>query len=81
MIEEMWKTFAKAIFGRTPIEKVQHDEMRKAFYGGATAMLHCVQATGEDEFTEEQGVQLLNDLQEECEGFMKEMLASIGAKR
>lgn len=81
MIDEHWKVFAKAIFaGKEPVARVQYDEMRKAFFAGATAMLRMMQAVGDDSVTEEQGVMVLDAVEQECVEFSKNLLAEF-AKR
>lgn len=80
MIEAHWKIFAKAIFGKEPVAQVQYDEMRKAFFAGATAMLRMMQAVGDDSVTEEQGVMVLDAVEQECVEFSKNLMAEF-AKR
>ena len=80
MIDEHWKVFAKAIFAGKPVARVQYDEMRKAFFAGATAMLRMMQAVGDDSVTEEQGVMVLDAVEQECVEFSKNLLAEF-AKR
>lgn len=80
MIDEHWKVFAKAIFAGKPVAQVQYDEMRKAFFAGATAMLRMMQAVGDDSVTEEQGVMVLDAVEQECVEFSKNLLAEF-AKR
>lgn len=80
MIDEHWKVFAKAIFAGKPVARVQHDEMRKAFFAGATAMLRMMQAVGDDSVSEEQGVMVLDAVEQECVEFSKNLLAEF-AKR
>ena len=80
MVEAHWQIFAKAIFAGKPVSRVQHDEMRKAFFAGATAMLRMVQSVGDDSVTEEQGVMVLDAIEQECVQFSKDLLAEF-AKR
>ena len=75
MVEAHWQIFAKAIFAGEPVSRVQHDEMRKAFFAGATAMLRMVQSVGDDSVTEEQGVMVLDAIEQECVQFSKDLLA------
>jgi hypothetical protein len=80
MIDEHWKVFAEAIFAGKPVARVQHDEMRKAFFAGATAMLRMMQAVGDDSVSEEQGVMVLDAVEQECVEFSKNLMAEF-AKR
>ena len=74
MVEAHWKIFSKAIFAGEHVSRVQHEEMRKAFFAGATSMLRMVQSVGDDSVSEEQGVE------QECVQFSKDLLAEF-AKR
>ena len=80
MIDEHWKVFAEAIFAGKPVARVQHDEMRKAFFAGATAMLRMMQAVGDDSVSEAQGVMVLDAVEQECVEFSKNLMAEF-AKR
>ena len=80
MIEAYWKLFAKAIFGKEPVAQVQYDEMRKAFFAGATAMLRMMQAVGDDSVSEAMGVEMLDGIEEECVEFSKNLLAEFAKK-
>jgi hypothetical protein len=80
MIDEHWKVFAEAIFAGKPVARVQYDEMRKAFFAGATAMLRMMQAVGDDSVSEEQGVMVLDAVEQECVEFSKNLMAEF-AKR
>ena len=80
MVEAHWQIFAKAIFAGEPVSRVQYEEMRKAFFAGATAMLRMVQSVGDDSVTEEQGVMVLDAVEQECVQFSKDLLAEF-AKR
>jgi len=80
VIDEHWKIFAKAIFAGKPVARVQHDEMRKAFFAGATSMLRMMQAIGDDAVSEEHGVMVLDAVEKECVQFSKDLLSEFSKR-
>jgi len=80
VIDEHWKIFAKAIFAGEPVSRVQYEETRKAFFAGATAMLRMIQAIGDDSVSEEDGVMVLDAVEEECVQFSKDLLSEFSKR-
>lgn len=72
-VDSMWKSFAKAVLPRDA-SSVQRQEMRRAFYGGAWAMLCEFRKIGEDAVSEKQGVAHMERLKTELEVFSVRML-------
>lgn len=67
-IQRDWESFAAAVLPPGAPD-VQRREMRRAFFGGAWAMLCEVRRIGDDSVSEEDGVKALDDIAKECEGF------------
>jgi hypothetical protein len=68
-VAEQWNTFAQAVLPKD-CSDLQRKEMRRAFYAGAH-MLFCmlVGSVSEGEETQPQDIQMLSDLNAECESF------------
>lgn len=73
-IREAWTDFATAVIPAGASE-VQRVEMRRAFYGGAWAMLTMFMAIGTDEVSEDDGVRWLEEVKQECEAFTRDVTA------
>lgn len=73
-VQQEWESFAKAAFRDLEISETQASEMKKAFFAGATAMFAMVQATGDPNVTEGQGVAHLDALQDEVVAFMRSIV-------
>jgi len=73
-VQQEWESFSKEVFRGMDVSKTQSDEMRKAFFAGATAMLAMVQETGEPEISEDEGVARLDALQDEVVAFMRSIV-------
>ncbi len=67
-----WKAFSEKIFLSKMPNKVQFDEMRKAFYAGFYSCLAVCFNLGEE--SEERSVEALETLCAECEGFFADEL-------
>jgi hypothetical protein len=68
-VQEQWNTFAQAVLPKD-CSDLQRKEMRRAFYAGAH-MLFCMLVGGVSEGAEAepQDIQMLSDLNAECEAF------------
>lgn len=71
-LEQEWLNYASRILpkGCSP---VQRQETRRAYYAGIWTLLQMVKAIGDDEASEEQGVQELEKLENECISFMSQI--------
>lgn len=59
-VAQMWDSFAAAVFaGIGPVSDVQRQEMRRAFFAGAWAILQAMKALGDDGVSEDAGVNVL----------------------
>lgn len=71
-IESQWKSFSAKVLGGQLISKTQYNEMRRAFYAGASAVLAINWEIGDDSVTEEEGMQWIGNMTQEvtefCEG-------------
>lgn len=76
LIGKSWKGFADVVLSaRTP--EAQRTDMRRAFFAGSQALLDVYKRIGEDDISEEDGVEILNGIHEELIAFA----ASIGTPR
>lgn len=74
-IEQEWKDFSAMIFQNVTPAPNQVEEMRKAFFAGAWAMLCGVKRIGEPDISEDAGVQWLENRQQEGQRFYKKLIA------
>jgi hypothetical protein len=71
-VKAMWEGFEKDVIpDDAPLVQVQ--EMRRAFYAGAWAMLVGCKSVGNDDVTEDEGVAQLESWRKECERFVAMM--------
>lgn len=63
-----WESFVRAVMPRNA-PAVQRQEMRRAFYAGAWAMLCAFREIGEDSVSEDEGVAVMERLKTEVETF------------
>jgi hypothetical protein len=67
-VDGLWQEFARAVMPpHAPADQVR--EMRRAFFGGAWAMLTTVEQIGDEAVSEDQGVAILEALARECRAF------------
>lgn len=70
-INSEWKSLVKAMFGDGPISQIQHDEMQKAFYGGAATVINIMIGVSDDSISEEAGAEIFEGLRQECIEFAR----------
>jgi hypothetical protein len=71
-LEQEWLNYSSRILpkGCSP---VQRQETRRAYYAGIWTLLQMVKEIGDDEVSEDQGVQELEKLENECINFMSQI--------
>lgn len=68
-LKREWVSFANAVIPHgAPL--VQRREMRRAFYAGAQTMLTLCAALGAEEYSEQEGAQVLEELTQELQKFL-----------
>lgn len=79
-IEKEWAGFAAMIFkGMTPAPN-QVAEMKKAFFGGATAMITAFNEIGGPDVTEAQGVAYIEARVQETQEFYNNLITEYAEK-
>lgn len=73
-IAEQWATFESLVMPKDA-PPVQRQEMRRAFYSGAEAMLRLQYAAGDPGVSEEGGVMMLEGWHDECRIFAQQVAA------
>lgn len=75
LMAEQWDQFARAVFTGDGYSAVQKEEMRKAFYAGAEAILfRIIQVLAPESEPTEADLQIMSDLNEELQDFGKSVL-------
>ena len=74
-MEKEWDRFAAMVFCGTRPGKTQVDEMKKAFFAGALAMLTGCRQCGEPEVSEEEGVAYMEDRSKELDAFYRKVMS------
>lgn len=69
-IAQLWDSYEQEVIPAGAGE-TQVQECRRAFYAGASAALRSVLEIGEDTVSEDQGVDVLEQLTDECLAFMR----------
>lgn len=77
-IAEQWDEFCKMVFKDQTISPVQRQEMRRAFYAGAEAIMRPIMrdASRSEEFTEDD-MHLAEDLEAEIKDFAERLQKGI----
>lgn len=78
-IRSYWNGLISACFAEIDISKTQHDEMQKAFYAGAAAVISIMIDISSDNMSDEAGAELFESLRQEIIDF-RNFLASTGVK-
>lgn len=73
-IEDEWNEFAAMVFSNIDPSPVQVEEMKRAFFGGAWAILCAVRRIGEPDVSEDAGIQYLEDRRQEGFQFYKKLI-------
>lgn len=71
-ISDKWKAFEKAIIPQNA-PSIQRQEMRRAFYAGCAAMFELTTNLGDDNISEEQGAEILDQMQSELTEFLSQV--------
>ena len=72
-IQEAWTSYMDEVIPKDA-PTIQIQELKRAFVAGAKAILEIVTQIGEDDITEDQGVEILESIHEECRTFVKDVL-------
>lgn len=70
-INGKWRMFIDAFFPGDTIPAIHHDEMQKAFFGGAAAVINIMIGMAEDDISEAAGAEMLESLRKECVDFRR----------
>jgi hypothetical protein len=68
-VEQQWEEFWQAVAPKDA-SPIQQQEMRRAFYAGAWAMLMGCAGIGDDSVSEDAGVEQLEAWKQEMEAFL-----------
>jgi hypothetical protein len=72
-IAEAWVSYMDDVIPKDA-PAVQIQESKRAFFGGAALVLQFALALGDDDVSEDEGVELLESLRRECEAFKNDVL-------
>jgi hypothetical protein len=70
MVSDAWDSYRESVMPANAGE-TQRSECQKAFYAGAWSILMTVQAIGEPDVSEKDGMRILDGLIKECRAFAK----------
>lgn len=72
-IQEEWQSYKRQVLpANAPLVQIQ--ECRRAFYSGAVAAFNIYRSLGADEISEDEGVRILSDMDDELCEFPKLVL-------
>lgn len=71
-VAEQWKSFRDEVMPPN-VSRIQQQEMRRAFYAGAQALLTLMVVNVTDEMSDEEGGEYTNSLSEELMAFAKDV--------
>lgn len=73
-IDDMWRSFEESVIPATA-PPVQRQEMKKAFYAGASSILHMgLGVIGDESVSENAGVAIIQGWQDECQMFAERVI-------
>ena len=70
ILEDKWRTLAKATMPNVSHDSVQYRNTRDAFYAGASVMMGVINHMGKPDVPAEEAVCLLATIEEELRAFM-----------
>lgn len=73
-INELWVSYMDQVIPKDA-PTIQIQEGKRAFVAGAKAVLGIVTAIGEDDVSEDQGIDILEALHIECRTFVEDVLS------
>lgn len=76
-VQQMWDNFAERILAPMNVSANQYTETRRAFYGGAWGMLCAMKRVGEDDITEDRGVDYFQARHDEITKFYEDVLSGL----
>ena len=72
-INELWISYMDEVLPKDA-PAVQIQESKRAFVAGARGVIGILLAIGDDSVSEEQGVDIIEALHQECRAFVKDVL-------
>lgn len=72
-IAAFWESYRREVLPADAPD-IQVQECRRAFYAGAKAVVAIVTEIGDDSVTEDQGLDILTGLHEECRTFVADVM-------
>ncbi len=73
-VQEKWDSFSLLVVPKDA-SPVQRQEMRRAFYAGAEAMMQIQWAVGAEDISEDAGIHILEGCRSELQGFVEQVVA------
>jgi len=73
-IEEEWNGFSAMVFAKINPSSTQVEEMKRAFFAGAWAILCAVKRIGDPDISEEAGMAFLEERQSEGKQFYQDLI-------
>jgi len=73
-IEDEWNGFSRMVFAKTNPSPVQVEEMKRAFFGGAWAILCALKEIGEPHISEADGIRYFEARQQEGQQFYRDLI-------
>lgn len=70
-INSEWRSLMDAIFPGDTINAIQHDEMKKAFYAGASSALNIMISGADEGLSDEAGAEIFEGLRQEVLEFFR----------
>ncbi|MEM9369271.1 MAG: hypothetical protein AAGD07_25095 [Planctomycetota bacterium] len=77
-IEQEWQGFARMVIPNAKRGEVMYDEMKKAFFAGAWALRTAMEEIGEPHVSEEEAVEYLEGIADECLAFKSQVMREYG---
>lgn len=79
-LAEEWLILRAYVFGTEPVERVQLEEMQKAFFAGANVVCQMMLEIGEASVPDDVGVAHMESIVKECRRFKDELLRQYAGK-
>lgn len=73
-IEDEWNGFSGMVFAKMDPSPVQAEEMKRAFFGGAWAILCALKRIGEPDISESDGIRYFEERQQEGQQFYRDLI-------
>ncbi len=72
-IKSAWQSFAEKTMPQVPVNSPQYRHMKNAFFSGAFVVITIAEQIGNDEISEDRGVEILESIKQDVDSYIRDL--------